>query len=569
MGKCDLSKPIKPIGTHTSHNQRKSTATTGTAAKHVVKQQQLGIFKSKSNTLQSTPKSRRPLQQKELSFYSIASYGTPPNSHSLNDQSKSMTLNLPSKNYPYKERNLSPNQSSWTSPSPTQSNVSFALKANGELDYNSNLAISAIVPARARCNACWIKKCIDIYYDISFDDKIMKILQDFRPIQLTNLLDENKSVNFSVHQQKSSNQLNQPQFGQSNGQTANGTLTKQKRYYTNNKFKSKSVSRLYYNNQTEKSGPVKGKTTTVVDQSMASRNGLGNRLNANKTDPTNGQNQSFNDSVNGSNCSSSINDSSNNSNNELNESNTTSDTNGKNQITTTCPANGSKTGKPLSNIPTPIKAKSNGKLNGNHRSNSSTSNASSSTVNLAPNPSKASTKSRMSNTITLNNLPFKSNAFNAMSNKPNVNKHSTILPNGCNVLSSSTLPVNDARANGEPATSDEEQSAKQELDESAKCSHQANQTNGDQCVNDKPDESDQEHRTEAANTENVTKNGSVCLIFNEHSDPESQQNVNTIEVIGDTDKPAKTKTDSHFFKLSSDNNLNLLYTNIHTMPERV
>ena len=461
-----------------------------------------------------------------------------------------MTLNLPSKSSPYKERNLSPNQSSWTSPSPTQSNVSFALKANSELDYNSNVAIS--MPAKARCNACWIKKCIDIYYDISFDDKIMKILQDFRPIQLTNLLDESKSVNFSM--QKSGNHLNQSQFNQSNGQ--NGTLTKQKRYYTNNKFKSKSVSRLYYNNQAEKSSPVKGKTT-VVDQSMTS-NGLSNRLDAKGEHPTNGR--SFNDSVNGSNCSSSINDSGNNSNNELSESNNTSDTSGKNQ---TSPANGSKSGKPLSNIP--IKAKSNGKLNGNTRSNSNTSNASSSTVNLST--SKTSTKSRMSNTITLNNLPFKSNAFNAISNKPNVSKHSTILPNGCNVLSGSAM--SDAMPNAEAATSDEKQPdekqpAKKELTESAEVSPQANQTNGDECGK----KDDHEQRTEATDSEDAgTKSGSVCLIFNEHSDQESPQNVNTIEV-GDTDKP-KAKADSHFFRLSNDNNLNLLYTNIHTMPERV
>ena len=540
------------MGSHATHNQRKAT-TTGTAAKHVVKQQQLGIFKSKSNTLQSTPKTRRPLQQKELSFYSIASYS---NNNSLNDQSKSMTLNLPSKNYPYKERNLSPNQSSWTSPSPTQSNVSFALKANSELDYNSNLAMSNGVsaPSKARCNACWIKKCQEVYYDISFDDKIMAILQDFRPIQLTNLVDDNKSTGYSLNQQKSSTQ-----FSQTNG---NGTLTKQKRFYTNNKFKSKSVSRLYYNNA-EKNGPAKGKTTTIVDESTVSSKKLSNELN--KTAETKGKNQSFNGSANDSNCSSSINDSSNNSNNELNESNNTSDTNGH-KPATSCSVSGSKTGKPLSNIPTPIKSKSNGKLaNGNNRSDSTSSNTSSSNMNLTANPAKTSMKSRMSNTITLNNLPFKSNTFNAMNNKPNVNKHSTILPNASSVLSSTT-PAND-----ETASAFDERQANEELNspESTKCLHPANQANGDEDANGRPNDSEPEHSVASAENGNVTKNGSVCLIFNEQSDSESQQNINTIEVISDTEKHAKTKADSHFFKLSSDNNLNLLYTNIHTMPERV
>lgn len=604
MGRCELNKPIKICpSSHVNQQQRKST-TNGTV-KHVVKQQQLGIFKSKSNVLQSTPKTRRPLQQKELSFYSIASYS---NHNSLNDQStKSMTLNLPKSDpYSYKERNLSPNQSSWTTPSPTQSNVSFALKGsnsvNNDLDsnFNSTSNVQASQQTKVRCNACLIKKCMDIYIEVQFDEKIMKILNDFSPIQLPNL--EQTKLN-----QQSNLQLNQAQINQKST-----TLTKQKRFYTNNKIKSKSVSRLYYNSDKNSS------LTKSIDQkpkNLKSTNELNNNLNKSTiNDP------SIDEITNNSSFNNSTNSNSNSSNNSvLNSSDLTNkSTNNETELNKTdFKTNGMKTNRPISsNIPlSTIKTKSNTRLNnrsnlisGNNKSTSSTNTLNASNpINLT-----SSTKnSKMSNTITINNLPFKS------INKSNVKQHSTILPNKTsNVLSNleQQNKLDDQKMNNEFNLNENGQQLNEDAKKIILNVTEKGIENGTENSTENGTENGTENRTENGTenrTDNGTKNGTdnevknekeidtetekvtengilnstnvngniktnetnlVRLIF-ENQSTESKQNVNTIEILNCySDQNETTKIETDFVKLTTkmDNNLNLLLnTNIHNLPERV
>ena len=541
------------------NQNRKLTTSTGTAGKcgqYVVKQQQLGIFKSKSNTLQHTPKARRPLQQKELSFYSIASYS---NNNSLNDQSKSMTLNPSSKNYAYKERTLSPtNQSSWT-PSPTQSNVSFALKysnsTNHDLEANFSPNFNTVPPARsARCHACWIKKCIDVYYSVQFDEKIMNILNDFHPIQLASTADELKN------NVQSSTQLNQP-FSPKHSTT----LTKQKRYYTNNKLKSKSVCRLYYNGTASDKASISnlpnGKATLDSSKSTTQTNRTTNELTNGLTKSIDQQpnpaNSSFNgSSTNESNCSNSMKDS-NDSTNESNNSNATIDSPIKSKDKTS--STNTTSGLNRSNIPTPSsKTKSNGKLN-NNRSNS---NASSNTINLS-----SKTPASNKNTITLNNLPFKSNAFSSIQ-KSTVVKHTSILPNGSTKSSGLSNVLSNSSTDGEPAKPNETHSESQ-IDCETKVKRCNCDVNSDsKCMKCLDELNENGNKLDQTNT--------VHLIFKTESDTEHEKdenNINTIEILnGDSISNELTKTDSNYIKLSTvdHNNLNLLLnTNIHNRPERV
>lgn len=570
------------MNTHASHNnQQRKLLTSGTVSKHVVKQQQLGIFKSKSNTLQSTPKTRRPLQQKELSFYSIVSYS---NNNSLSDQSKSMTLNLPSngKSYSFKERNLSPNQSSLTTPSPTQSNGSFALNKYStndlDLNYNSTSNMSNLNSPnsmnKARCNACWIKKCMDIYYEVEFDDKIMATLHDYHPIQLS-LNDESN---------KNSLQIPSQQFNQQNN-----TLIKQKRYYTNNKLKSKSVSRLYYSaattaekgNAKEKTSIDQAKSTTLINRKS---NGLNNsnksivdHTTTKSTDQTNAQskNSSFNGSMNESNCSSSISDS-NNSKTTNEQQNNKADLNNKNLKK----ANLTKANltKSTDKLPASTKATTkqmvtkNTKIT-NNRSNSTSSNTSTSTMNLtSPNELKNATKPTVSNksknTITLNNLPFKLNNFSSI-NKPIVNKHTSILPNKSTISLSNN---NDGNQN----TSTTSELLKSNSDDKLKLSDtnefnkiessdcdQSNVNNDNVNLNEANNDKREEENLSEANNESSVR---LALNGDDRLNDLQVKSDENIKKIGTNDNEALPKIEpNHVTKITTiDNNLNLLLcTNIH------
>lgn len=211
LGRCDLTKAPRTKCSSESGHTSGTTATVTpmeTNGKHIVKQQQLGMLGKSSSKLLSASTPHGPIGLKHFNLISSNGHSGP--IHGRNHSSSIGVIG----SFANGERIASTAHSSYTSlgkrwPA-TQPNTSISID-------KENVA--------TRCNACWLKRCVDVYTEIQFDEHIMQVLNDYRPVQLNPVLQNNRSM--VVHAK--------PPIARSNRMYA-GT-------------KSKSMSRLFHESE--------------------------------------------------------------------------------------------------------------------------------------------------------------------------------------------------------------------------------------------------------------------------------------------------------------------------------